>query len=119
MPSEKRVSLSTSFPQRLRMLYNGTRGRFSRYTSTNVLSAQNEFKDPIPRRDLCRFSVKRNSKYAVAGVLLRRGIFVLPEKTRAYAQRRSSRSLRVVVQSCRSARLYLLYIYSFERLRGI
>lgn len=36
---------------------------------------QNEFKDPIPRAD---FSVKRNSKYAVAVVLLRHGfIFAL------------------------------------------
>lgn len=39
---------------------------------------QNEFKDPIPRAD---FSVKRNSKYAVAVVLLRHGfIFALHEK---------------------------------------
>lgn len=44
---------------------------------TDAVSAQNEFKDPIPWLDLCRFSAKRNSKYVVAGVLLRHGIFAL------------------------------------------
>lgn len=46
-------------------------------TPINVLPTQNEFKDPIPRTELWRLSVKWNSKYAVAEVLLRHGIFVL------------------------------------------